>query len=82
MLSYSTAALTARGAPALAAGAQLLGIAPVVAMTGLSRSSLYAYMAKGIFPRPRKLGPRRVAWTASEVQAWITSRAVAGGVVS
>jgi prophage regulatory protein len=46
----------------------------VVAKTGLSRSSIYAYVARGIFPRQRRLGPRRIAWLASEVRAWITSR--------
>jgi prophage regulatory protein len=46
----------------------------VVAKTGLSRSSIYAYVARGIFPRQRRLGPRRVGWLASEVRAWMASR--------
>ena len=42
--------------------------------TGLSRASVYKYMALGSFPRQRHLGPGRVAWRASDVRAWIESR--------
>jgi prophage regulatory protein len=42
--------------------------------TGLSRASVYKYMALGLFPRQRHLGPGRVAWRASDVRAWIESR--------
>ena len=34
----------------------------VLAKTGLSRSSIYSYVAQGLFPRQRRLGPRRVGW--------------------
>ena len=50
------------------------GIRRVMAKTGLSRSSIYAYVASGIFPRQRQLGARRIAWLASEIQAWIATR--------
>jgi prophage regulatory protein len=53
---------------------ELWSFKTVIAKTGLSRTSIYAYVAQGIFPRQRHLGPRRVAWLASEVQAWISSR--------
>ena len=46
----------------------------VQAKTGLSRSTIYAYVAAGCFPRQRRLGPRRIAWLASEVTAWIVTR--------
>jgi prophage regulatory protein len=46
----------------------------VEAATGLSRSSIYAAMAKSEFPKPVQLGPQSVAWRQSEVQAWIASR--------
>lgn len=42
--------------------------------TGLSRSTIYAYIATGAFPAQRRLGRRRVAWLSSEVKVWITSR--------
>ena len=43
-------------------------------MTGLSRSSIYAYIDKGYFPAQVKLGERSVAWVEDEVVAWIDSR--------
>ena len=50
---------------------RLLRRPDVEAVTGLSRSTLYAKMAKGDFPRPMRLGPRAVAWRESDVQHWI-----------
>ncbi len=50
------------------------GINVVMAKTGLSRSTLYAYVAIGLFPKQRHLGVRRIAWLASEIRAWIASR--------
>ena len=46
----------------------------VKAKTGLSRASVYKYIARGLFPRQRQLGPGRVAWRASDVRGWIESR--------
>jgi prophage regulatory protein len=53
---------------------ELWSLKTVVAKTGLSRSSIYSYVEAGLFPRQRRLGPRRVGWLASEVRAWIASR--------
>ena len=46
----------------------------VKAQTGLSRSTLYAMMAEGRFPKPIKLGERAVGWSESEIAAWIEGR--------
>lgn len=44
----------------------------VMAATGYSRSSLYALMQQGKFPRPVTLaGGGAVAWKSSEIQRWI-----------
>lgn len=53
---------------------ELWSLKVVVKKTGLSRSTIYAYVAHGAFPRQRRLGPRRIAWLASEVQAWMAGR--------
>ena len=51
---------------------------PVVeAITGLSRSSLYAKMQNGSFPSAIKLGQRSIGWLASDVQQWLESRIAA-----
>lgn len=47
----------------------------VVQMTGLARSTLYRYIARGSFPKPVKLAPDddsriAVGWTESALQAW------------
>jgi prophage regulatory protein len=57
---------------------ELWSLKVVIAKTGLSRSTLYAYIAAEVFPTQRRLGKRRVAWFASEVRNWITSRRVGG----
>lgn len=41
--------------------------------TGLKRSSIYARMAKGTFPKPVSLG-RAVAWVEAEIDSWIEER--------
>jgi prophage regulatory protein len=66
--------LTSEDAGFSAKDDEFWGFKTVIAKTGLSRSSVYGYVARGIFPRQRRLGPRRVAWLASEVRAWICSR--------
>ena len=42
--------------------------------TGLSRSTLYAQMAEGSFPKPVRLGKRAVGWTDTAITAWLDSR--------
>jgi prophage regulatory protein len=54
--------------------ATILRLPQVEAMTGLKRSSLYAAIAEGRFPRQIQLGPRAVGWLASEIDAWIAAR--------
>lgn len=43
-------------------------------ITGLSRSTIYAMMAEGEFPKPIKLGKRAVGWREADVAAWLESR--------
>jgi prophage regulatory protein len=40
----------------------------------LSRSTIYAKIACGEFPRPVDLGGRIVAWKESEIEAWMQER--------
>lgn len=51
----------------------------VQAATGLSRSSLYAMMDAGDFPRPIRIGKRAVAWPQSAIEAWLATRPTANG---
>ena len=42
--------------------------------TGLSRSTIYAMMKNGTFPKNILLGARSVGWLEADIQAWIDSR--------
>ncbi len=47
----------------------------VESRTGLSRSTIYARIAAGMFPLPIDLGGgRAVGWLEVEIEAWIQSR--------
>jgi len=70
----STATTTPSNSSIHSAQPSLLRRPKVEARTGYSRSTIYAMMEAGDFPRPVKLGPRAVAWVESEVDAWISAR--------
>ncbi len=56
---------------------KMLPISAVIETTGLSRSMIYAMIARSEFPPGVRMTERRVAWPASEVQAYIGSRIAA-----
>jgi prophage regulatory protein len=56
---------------------KFLRLSQVIDVTGLSRSSIYAYMAAGTFPTAVNIGARSIAWAESDVTAWISSRIAA-----
>jgi len=49
----------------------------VKASTGLSKSSIYARIAEGTFPKQIPLGPRIVVWVDADIQNWINERVLA-----
>jgi prophage regulatory protein len=51
-----------------------LRLPDVKAVTGLSKSSLYALIRERSFPSPVRLGARSVAWVRSEVRQWAVER--------
>lgn len=56
---------------------RLLRRPAVEELTGLSRSSIYALMDRGEFPRPRRIGRRAVAWDEATLERWLATREVA-----
>ena len=52
----------------------ILRLPTVKERTGLSRSSIYAFVARGTFPAPVSVGARAVGWNSASVEAWITGR--------
>ena len=54
---------------------KIMKLPEVIATTSLSRSSIYAYISKGAFPKPIPLGEKSVGWLSSEITTWISDRA-------
>ena len=50
---------------------KFLRLPQVKATTGLSKSTIYARIAEGTFPKQIPLGPRLVVWVESDIQKWI-----------
>lgn len=46
----------------------------VVKQLGIAKPTIYAHMAKGLWPRGIAVGPRAVAWPASEIAAMVAAR--------
>ena len=53
---------------------KLLRLPTVKKRTGLGKSSIYAMMAAGEFPKNIKLSARAVGWDDDKIDAWIESR--------
>jgi prophage regulatory protein len=53
---------------------KILRLAQVVALTGLSRSSIYRLIQSGQFPTQIKLAERASGWHESDVCGWIGER--------
>jgi prophage regulatory protein len=50
---------------------RLIKLKEVMHSTGMSRSTIYKYIAAEVFPKPVSLGERSVAWVEDEIQRWI-----------
>ena len=53
---------------------KFLRLPQVKATTGLSKSSIYARISEGTFPKQIPLGPRLVVWVESDIQNWISEQ--------
>ncbi|MBN8263142.1 MAG: AlpA family phage regulatory protein [Xanthomonadales bacterium] len=56
------------------AGGSILRLAQVLVITGLSKSTIYAMVTAGTFPRQVRLGKRSVGWQAGQVFDWVALR--------
>ena len=53
---------------------KLLRLPQVKSATGLFKSSIYARIAEGTFPKQIPLGPRLVVWVETDIQHWIAEQ--------
>jgi prophage regulatory protein len=60
----------AAATPLLTGGDRLLRLQEVIALVSISRATIYRYLGAGMFPSPLQIGPRRVAWRASDINIW------------
>ena len=58
---------------------RLLRLPRVKDRVGLGRSTIYALVGSGQFPRPISLGGRATAWLESDIDGWIRSKIEAAG---
>lgn len=65
----------ARGDGALTHLDRMLRAPEVMALTGLSRTTLWRRVRAGTFPAPVELGQNSIGWPASEISAWLKARA-------
>lgn len=65
------------GAGSIRAPHQIYRIREVTKITALSRSTIYAYIAAGKFPKPLRLGVRAVGWSSDAVFQWLAQRDIA-----
>ncbi|MGE8127733.1 helix-turn-helix transcriptional regulator [Methylobacterium sp. NPDC080182] len=56
----------------------MLRIEAVTAKTGISKSGVYAMVARGEFPAPVRVGPRASRWRSGAVDEWIRRRLTEG----
>lgn len=53
---------------------KILRLPDVKTKTGLSRSTIYLHMSKGIFPKAICLGFRAVGWLEADIEQWLDTR--------
>ncbi len=53
---------------------KILRLPQVMSKTGLSRSSIYAFMQKEEFPKAINIGARAIGWLKEDVNRWIEKR--------
>ena len=47
----------------------------VLAMVGLSASTIYTLQKSGAFPEPLKLSERATGWLTSDIEHWLATKA-------
>jgi len=53
---------------------RILRLPEIISRTGLSRSTIYLRISKGIFPAQVSLGERAVGWLESDVDNWLAAQ--------
>lgn len=54
---------------------RILRLPDVLKRTGLGRSTIYAMISRGEFPRNLSLSKRATGWREADIEEWLASRA-------
>ncbi len=61
---------------------KIIRLPEVKSRTGLSTSTIYLHMTKGIFPKAISLGERAVGWLEADIDQWLDDRIAASKVTN
>jgi len=53
---------------------KILRLPQVLEVTGLSRSTIYAYITEGLFPKQVAIGERAVGWVSDDIEQWLEEK--------
>ena len=53
---------------------RLMRLPEVLALVGVAKSTLHAWITAGLFPAQVQIGPRVVGWRSCEVDDWMSNR--------
>ncbi|MEH6445760.1 MAG: AlpA family transcriptional regulator [Oceanospirillaceae bacterium] len=56
---------------------KIIRLPEVKVRTGLSTSTIYLHMSKGLFPKAISLGERAVGWLEADIEQWLDKRIAA-----
>lgn len=59
---------------------RLMTLKQVLARITLSKTEVYRRIAAGTFPKPVRLGPRRIAFVEDEINEWIVEQVNSRGL--
>ena len=60
---------------------KLLRMAQVCELVGVSRATIYRWIASGSFPVPLKIGPAAVRWRLDDIEKWVSGHYEHGDLV-
>ena len=52
----------------------LMRLPAVMQRVGLSRSTIYLYISRGLFPKPIRITPGVVGWPSTAIDVWIKAK--------
>ncbi|MES2886136.1 MAG: AlpA family phage regulatory protein [Pseudomonadota bacterium] len=58
----------------------MIRLPELIKICGLSKATVYRLSARGLFPKPSKIGVRASGWSKQQVDQWMADRVREGAV--